>query len=145
MSYEGERPRPPSIAIIVLLIAAFLGACVLLGVIAYLTRSGPSSQPPAPRTAVRLSGDGTMNSESFHLGGAYGVTWLATDKSGVGCEQRAILRSTNNIASLAESLGYGLVSKDDSKSYANELYLASTDYYVAVSSTCSWTFTFTPH
>jgi hypothetical protein len=145
MIYEGKRQSPPSFAIIVLLIAAFLGACVLLGVIAYLNRSGPSSRPPAPRTIVRLSGDGTMNTESFHLGGAYGVTWFATDKSGVGCEHRAILRSTDNIASLAESLGYGLVSKNDSKWYYGDLYLASTDYYVAVSSTCSWTFTFTPH
>jgi hypothetical protein len=145
MTYEGKRQRPPSFAVIILFIVAFVVACVLLGVIAYLNRSGPSSRPPAPRTVVRLSGDGTKNTESFHLGGANGVTWFATDKSGVGCEHRAILQSTDNIASLAKSLGYGLVSKDDSKSYSNDLYLASTDYYVAVTSTCSWTFTFTPH
>jgi hypothetical protein len=149
MPSRSKRVHPASNMVVILVIAGLVGACALFSLIAFLTRSGPLAQPPIPRTIVRLSGEGTKDTETFYLRGDYSASWVATATSrasGAGCHLEAVLHSTSKEVDLTKSLGEARLGAGKSKGTFIDLYgVVSTDYYLAVSSTCSWTFTFAPH
>jgi hypothetical protein len=135
--------------ILVALVAALLVGCGGSG-----SGANPSNTPPATeeptqsaiqRETVSVEGKGISNSKSFRLNGTYLVQWVATPDSAVGCYHGASLDRVDG-TSMFETLANELLDSKAPVSGETFVYnLDDADYYVGVSSGCSWSFTFVPN
>jgi len=94
------------------------------------------------RDPVVVQGMGSYNSKPFRLDGPYRVSWIASPESSAGCYHVASLKRADGKA-LSETLANESISGNAPAS--GETYVSSleaTEYFIDVSSECSWTFYF---